>query len=67
VTDTLQQTHLEVDPASSKLAGRTTELERLRGSLQRAFHGERQLVFVTWESGIGKTALADEFQRQVSV
>jgi DNA-binding winged helix-turn-helix (wHTH) protein len=66
VTDTLQQSHLEVDPASSKLVGRTTELERLRGSLQRAFHGERQTVFITGESGIGKTALADEFQRQVA-
>jgi len=38
-----------------------TELDRY---LNQARRGERQVVFITGESGIGKTALADEFQRR---
>jgi predicted ATPase len=33
--------------------------------LEKALRGERQLVFVTGESGIGKTALAEAFLEQV--
>src|SRR5271157_1103082 len=64
VTDDSCKTNLEADSPASRLVGRNTELEQLRGSLRRALHGERQLVFVTGEPGIGKTALVDEFQRQ---
>jgi predicted ATPase len=31
--------------------------------LRKVMHGQRQIVFVTGEAGIGKTALTDEFQR----
>jgi DNA-binding winged helix-turn-helix (wHTH) protein/predicted ATPase len=43
------------------LVGRDGELARLDALLQRALRGERQVVFVTGEPGIGKTALADAF------
>jgi DNA-binding winged helix-turn-helix (wHTH) protein/tetratricopeptide (TPR) repeat protein len=43
------------------LVGRETELRGLRAQLQRALTGERQLVFVTGEPGIGKTALVEAF------
>jgi DNA-binding winged helix-turn-helix (wHTH) protein len=44
--------------------GRDAELALLQEWLQRALHGERQIVFVTGELGIGKTTLIEEFLRQ---
>jgi DNA-binding winged helix-turn-helix (wHTH) protein len=55
-------------PTSSALApmvGREPALEALRGYLRQAVRGQRQLVFVTGEAGIGKTTLVEAFQRQV--
>ena len=49
------------------LVGRGGALEVLRETWLRAVSGERQIVFVTGEPGIGKTALAEEFQRQVAL
>ncbi|MDB6103514.1 MAG: transcriptional regulator, putative ATPase, winged helix family [Gammaproteobacteria bacterium] len=46
------------------LVGRSRALTELHGGLQQAIRGERQVVFITGEAGIGKTALADEFLRQ---
>src|SRR5271166_1321383 len=66
VTDELGKTSREVDSPASRLVGRNTELDQLRGSLRRALHGERQLVFVTGEPGIGKTALVDAFEHQAA-
>lgn len=43
------------------LVGRETELARLNERLAQAVHGERQLVFVTGEAGIGKTTLVEAF------
>jgi DNA-binding winged helix-turn-helix (wHTH) protein len=43
------------------LAGRDAELARLDAWMERALNGERQVVFVTGEAGIGKTALVDAF------
>jgi DNA-binding winged helix-turn-helix (wHTH) protein/tetratricopeptide (TPR) repeat protein len=45
--------------------GRQADLERLQGALQRAREGQRQVVFVTGEPGIGKTALLKEFLEQL--
>ena len=45
----------------SKLVGREVELARLHRALARALEGQRQLVFVTGEAGIGKTALVEAF------
>jgi len=49
-----------------KLVGRNAPLGQLSESLQKALRGQRQVVFVTGEPGIGKTALVDEFQRLVA-
>jgi predicted ATPase len=47
------------------LVGRQKPRSELRSYQQRALRGERQIVFVSGEAGIGKTALVDEFQHQV--
>jgi len=46
---------------SAFLVGREAELAQLCDWLEKARHGERQLVFVTGEPGIGKTALIEAF------
>lgn len=47
--------------AAPFLAGREDATARLRGWLEQARRGEPQLVFITGEAGIGKTALIDAF------
>ncbi len=49
-----------------RLVGRTSELAQLQQHFERAMEGTRQVVFVTGEQGIGKTALVDAFLRLVS-
>jgi predicted ATPase len=51
-------------PQPGHIVGRRQELERLTGLLRHATQGERQVIFVTGETGIGKTALIDLFCRQ---
>ena len=46
--------------------GREQELSRLHEWLERARGGECQVVFVTGEAGIGKTALLDTFVRSIA-
>ena len=53
------------EQSSPKLVGRKTRMKQLSDSLQTAIRGQRQVIFVTGEPGIGKTAMIDEFQRQV--
>jgi tetratricopeptide (TPR) repeat protein len=48
------------------VVGREAELEQLHKWLDRALAGERQLVFVTGEPGIGKTTLVRSFLRDVA-
>jgi len=43
------------------LVGREAELTQLHAWLDKALNGERQIVFVTGEPGIGKTALIEAF------
>jgi predicted ATPase/DNA-binding winged helix-turn-helix (wHTH) protein len=50
----------------SKLVGRGPALNELHERLQHAARGERQILFLTGEAGIGKTALVDEFRRQLA-
>ncbi len=45
----------------TKLIGRETELNKLYQALEKACYGDRQIVFVTGESGIGKTTLINAF------
>ena len=54
----------EFEQPSRRLVGRGAALAQLSRSLQTAMRGQRQIVFLTGEHGIGKTALADEFQRE---
>ena len=53
-------------PASSPLVGRERALGVLRECLQRTLTNQRQIVFLTGEPGIGKTALVDAFQQQAA-
>jgi predicted ATPase/DNA-binding winged helix-turn-helix (wHTH) protein len=52
-------------PAPSGLVGRVAELEELARAFDRARSGRRQIVFVTGEAGIGKSALVDTFLDQL--
>jgi DNA-binding winged helix-turn-helix (wHTH) protein len=47
------------------LIGREGEIARLYERLTRALQGERQVVFVSGEAGIGKTTLVDAFVAHV--
>ena len=49
----------------STLVGREAELAHLHARLAAALNGQRQLVFVTGEAGIGKTALVEMFLAEV--
>ena len=51
------------DLRDTAIVGRDEELERLRTAKDFAANGQRQVVFVTGEAGIGKTALIDAFWR----
>src|SRR5215468_1414098 len=47
--------------AAGAMVGRGGDLARLHASLAQALAGERAIVFVTGEAGIGKTTLLDQF------
>jgi DNA-binding winged helix-turn-helix (wHTH) protein/tetratricopeptide (TPR) repeat protein len=47
------------------LVGRETALAQMQGWLRRAIGGERQVIFVTGEAGIGKTTLVEAFLQKV--
>jgi predicted ATPase len=49
---------------AARIVGREEELSRLKNQLQLADSGQRQVVFVTGDPGIGKTALVDAFCSQ---
>lgn len=51
----------DAPPRRSTTVGRDAELAHLRACWARAKSGGRQIVFVSGEAGIGKTALADAF------
>jgi DNA-binding winged helix-turn-helix (wHTH) protein/predicted ATPase len=55
----LQSRAIAVEP--SQLVGRAVELGELVRSFDEARAGHRQVIFVTGEPGIGKSALADAF------
>jgi len=52
---------------TNRILGREPQLAELCLYLSRAQRSERQIVFITGELGIGKTALGDEFQRRARV
>jgi len=53
--------HSVLNILPSALVDREVDLARLHGWLEKAARGERQVVFVTGEPGIGKTALMNAF------
>jgi predicted ATPase/DNA-binding winged helix-turn-helix (wHTH) protein len=55
---------VEVGSAQVYLVGRDEAFGELHDGLTRASQGQGQIVFVTGEPGIGKTALLDEFHRR---
>src|SRR5208337_2011458 len=57
-------TETAVDLPCRKIVGRDTQLDELADCLQRSLGNQRQVVFVTGETGIGKTTLVDEFVRR---
>jgi DNA-binding winged helix-turn-helix (wHTH) protein/tetratricopeptide (TPR) repeat protein len=51
--------------SAQRVVGREKALSWMRWWLDKTFAGERQIVFVTGEPGIGKTALVDTFARSI--
>jgi DNA-binding winged helix-turn-helix (wHTH) protein len=45
------------------IVGRESALAQLQDALNKALQGHRQIVFITGEAGVGKTALLDAFQQ----
>src|SRR5437867_6809509 len=64
-------TDARVEPGASRaaptLVGRDAELARLHEVLGKALDRQRQLVFVTGEPGIGKTALVEAFLTRIGL
>ena len=58
-------TFTALSSAASTLVGREAQMARLHARLASALGGQRQLVFVTGEPGIGKTALVEMFLAEV--
>lgn len=54
------------DAHNVEIAGRETELAQLESLMPAVHAGQRRIVFVSGESGIGKTALVDTFCRKVA-
>jgi DNA-binding winged helix-turn-helix (wHTH) protein/tetratricopeptide (TPR) repeat protein len=52
--------------AASKLVGRSREMGVLQESFERVLSGDRQVVFLMGDPGIGKTALANDFVVRVA-
>lgn len=48
-------------PSPARVVGRKEALGQMKGWLEKALQGRRQLVFVTGEAGIGKTTLVEAF------
>ena len=53
-------------PATLRLVGREAELAHLHRLYTEALRGQRHVVFVTGEAGIGKTALVETFVQGLS-
>lgn len=53
------------DSSGDVLVGRSPEMAALRQALDRASHGTRNMVFVSGEAGIGKTAIVETLMRDL--
>ena len=63
---TIPSSHLPAEDSCWGFVGRDEALTRMRSWLQKMLEGERQIIFVTGEAGIGKTALVDTFVRSIA-
>ena len=52
-------------PLASTFVGRDADLAHLHSLFVKACNGQRQLVFVTGEPGIGKTSLVEDFRQRL--
>jgi len=67
VEDSRAIASLESDAVSDgRIVGRESALARMDACFDRALAGQRQVIFVTGEAGIGKTKLVDLFQRRAA-
>jgi len=48
---------------AQEIVGREASMAKLDTYLSNALKGQRQIIFITGEAGIGKTTLVEEFQR----
>jgi DNA-binding winged helix-turn-helix (wHTH) protein/predicted ATPase len=64
--DDLAQAHSLQPPQASLFVGRDAELARLYNWLNKALAGQRQIIFVSGEPGLGKTTLVRAFQNQLA-
>jgi DNA-binding winged helix-turn-helix (wHTH) protein/predicted ATPase len=65
-TNALSDSLWRVSDSATGVVGRDKALSRMRSWFEKTLSGERQIVFVTGEAGIGKTALIDTFARSIA-
>jgi DNA-binding winged helix-turn-helix (wHTH) protein/tetratricopeptide (TPR) repeat protein len=66
VSDALSGVTAHTSAEGMKIVGREKALTSLHGLLDKAGRGQRQVVFITGEAGIGKTTLVDAFLQQAT-
>jgi len=67
VTDHMaEDSHDLSSEAASKMVGREIALSELQAAFKKVTRGQRQIIFVAGEPGIGKTTLVDSFHRYAS-
>lgn len=64
VTDSIEAHATGLQSSTARLVGRQSVLRTLENYFTNALNGQRQLVFVSGEAGVGKTSLVDAFQRR---
>ncbi len=68
----LQSNHAAYGPATraadslQRVVGREDSLSQMQGLVGKMLGGERQIIFVTGEAGIGKTSLVDTLARRIA-
>jgi len=65
-TDAVLGSSKRVGDSAQRVVGRDGVLSQMQRWLEKMLGGERQIVFVTGEAGIGKTALVDTFAQRIA-